>query len=218
MDTSNINTKPRTRLLPFLVCLLVPLAGISDISLAGPPEWAPAYGRHHPRDRHYYEYDRRRPHSRHHHDTNILPWLGGAVVAGYLIGNRCNREALGSVLGATIGGLAGSRIGRGDGRTAATIAGALLGVLVGKSIGRSMDRVDHYCTGQTLEYARDRQTIQWQNPDTRASYNVTPIETYQARDGRYCREYITQSRIGGRLQEIYGTACRQPDGSWQIVN
>jgi surface antigen len=81
-----------------------------------------------------------------------------------------------------------------------------------------MDQVDQYCTGQTLEYAQDQQTIQWQNPDTHASYNVTPINTYQAGDGRYCREYVTQSRIGGRLQETYGTACRQPDGSWQIVN
>jgi surface antigen len=165
-----------------------------------------------------YYYDRRRPYPKRHHDSYILPWLGGAVVTGYLIGNRCNREALGTLLGGTIGGLAGSQIGRGDGRTAATIAGALLGALVGQSIGRSMDQVDHYCTGQTLEYAQDQQTIQWQNPDTRASYNVTPISTYEARDGRYCREYVTQSRIGGQLRESYGTACRQPDGSWQIVN
>ena len=207
----------RLRLMPLLVVVLVPLASINDSALAGPPEWAPAYGRHHPRDRYYYD-DRRRHYPRHHRGDNILPWLGGAVVAGYLIGNRCNREALGSVLGGTLGGLAGSRIGRGDGRTAATIAGALLGIMVGKSIGRSMDQVDHYCTGQTLEYAQDRQSIQWQNPDTRANYSVTPINTYEARDGRYCREYVTQSYIGGRQQETYGTACRQPDGSWQIVN
>jgi len=211
------NLTRRLRLLPLLFVLL-PFTGILDSVLAGPPQWAPAYGRHGPPGRHHYDYDRRRPYPRHHHDANILPWLGGAAVAGYLIGNRCNREALGSVLGGTLGGLAGSRIGRGDGRTAATIAGALLGVMIGKSIGRSMDQVDHYCTGQTLEYAQDRETIQWQNPDTHANYQVTPIETYQSREGRYCREYVTQSSIGGRLQETYGTACRQPDGSWQIVN
>jgi surface antigen len=205
MHKSNIKPKLTLGLLTFLLFMLLPLAIIENKTLAaGPPPWAPAHGRHHQ--------------PKHHHDSHILPWLGGAVVAGYLIGNRCNREALGTVIGGTIGGLAGSQIGRGDGRTAATIAGALLGALVGKSIGRSMDQVDRYCTGQTLEYAQDQQTIQWQNPDTHASYNVTPINTYQAGDGRYCREYVTQSRIGGQLQETYGTACRQPDGSWQIVN
>ena len=24
--------------------------------------------------------------------------------------------------------------------------------------------------------------------------------------------------IGGRKEKVYGTACRQPDGSWQVVN
>jgi surface antigen len=215
MKKLSIKSIHPVRLLHLLVFTLVPLVGVNEpLQAAGPPGWAPAHGRHHPRDRYYYEDERRRPH-RH---NNILPWLGGAVVAGYLIGNRCNREALGSVLGGTLGGLAGSRMGRGDGRTAATIAGALLGVMVGKSIGRSMDEVDHYCTGQTLEYAQDNQAIQWQNPDSRSNYSVTPINTYEARDGRYCREYVTHSTIGGRQQETYGTACRQPDGSWQVVN
>lgn len=34
----------------------------------------------------------------------------------------------------------------------------------------------------------------------------------------YCREYQTTARINGALQKTYGTACRQPDGSWRIVN
>jgi surface antigen len=24
--------------------------------------------------------------------------------------------------------------------------------------------------------------------------------------------------VGGRAEQAYGTACRQPDGSWQIVS
>ncbi|MDE1174690.1 MAG: hypothetical protein PW790_13635 [Parvibaculaceae bacterium] len=44
----------------------------------------------------------------------------------------------------------------------------------------------------------------------------TPI--YQRADGQYCREYNSTARIEGRNQAIYGTACRQPDGSWQFVN
>lgn len=33
----------------------------------------------------------------------------------------------------------------------------------------------------------------------------------------YCREYTQQVRIGNRVQESYGTACLQPDGSWQMT-
>jgi hypothetical protein len=37
-------------------------------------------------------------------------------------------------------------------------------------------------------------------------------------DNRYCREYYGPANVGGRIQQTYGTACLQPDGSWQIVN
>lgn len=37
-------------------------------------------------------------------------------------------------------------------------------------------------------------------------------------DGRYCREYQSKVTVGGRVEHSYGTACQQPDGSWEIVN
>ncbi|MEQ9449125.1 MAG: hypothetical protein RLN70_09515, partial [Rhodospirillaceae bacterium] len=37
-------------------------------------------------------------------------------------------------------------------------------------------------------------------------------------DGRPCREFQQQVMIGGQRQSAYGTACMQPDGSWQVVN
>lgn len=37
-------------------------------------------------------------------------------------------------------------------------------------------------------------------------------------EGNYCREYQAVSIIAGRRQSTYGTACMQPDGSWQIRN
>jgi surface antigen len=128
----------------------------------------------------------------------------------------CNRELLGSAIGAAAGGLLGNQVGRGDGRTAATIGGALIGVLVGGSIGRSMDRADHECVSHTLEGAEANRIVSWQNPDGRA-YEVKPVRSFQDGAGRQCREYVTTARIDGRLQQAYGTACRQPDGSWQLV-
>lgn len=34
---------------------------------------------------------------------------------------------------------------------------------------------------------------------------------------RYCREFTRDVKIGGKHEQAYGIACRQPDGSWQIV-
>ncbi len=47
-----------------------------------------------------------------------------------------------------------------------------------------------------------------------------PRKTVVGYDPRrpYCREYQRAVWIGGRRSEVYGTACLQPDGSWQIVD
>jgi surface antigen len=201
----------------FVVALLV---GGSP-TWADPPPWAPAHG-------YYKDKPAKTPKSRREprryddnnrrDDAELLPWLIGGAASTFLLGDRCNREALGAVVGGVIGGVAGSRIGTGDTRGAATVAGALVGVLVGKFIGQSMDRADQYCTGQSLEYARDRQSVHWENPGDRAQYSVTPMNYYEARDGRYCREFTSEASVGGQRHHTYGTACRQPDGAWEIVN
>ncbi|RMD62669.1 MAG: hypothetical protein D6826_06855 [Alphaproteobacteria bacterium] len=42
-------------------------------------------------------------------------------------------------------------------------------------------------------------------------------ESAPASAPRYCREYLGEGTIAGRVQPLYGRACRQPDGSWEIV-
>lgn len=37
-------------------------------------------------------------------------------------------------------------------------------------------------------------------------------------DEPYCREYTRNVKVGGKLQESYGTACMKPDGSWEVQN
>lgn len=34
--------------------------------------------------------------------------------------------------------------------------------------------------------------------------------------GTPCREYYMTANIGGKKEQVYGTACRQADGSWKI--
>jgi surface antigen len=205
-----------------LLAVVPGLLAVSSVSIADPPPWAPAHGYYKNKSVHKHKHKKHRyqDDDYHHSDSgsDLLPWLAGAATTGYIAGSSCKREAIGAVLGGVVGGVAGSELGKGDHREAATIAGALIGVLVGKSIGRSLDRADQYCTGQTLEYADDRQVVEWQDPDARARYRVTPTTTYEARDGRYCREYTTQATVGGKQQQTYGTACRQPDGSWEVMH
>jgi len=132
--------------------------------------------------------------------------------------DTCYRERFGQVLGGVAGAAAGYQVGKGAGKTAAVIGGTIIGMLVGGHIGRSMDEIDQNCVGQVLEHAPPHEPVTWENPQTGGHYQVVPEEPYQTRDGRYCREYQTTVTIGGQQQEAYGTACRQPDGSWQIVS
>jgi len=127
-----------------------------------------------------------------------------------------DNNLLGTLFGGAVGGIAGSQIGDGSGRTAAIIGGTVLGALVGGNIGRSP--YDHAHAANVFEATPSNQTVAWQNPDDGYAYQVTPIRTYQANGGQYCREYQAVATVGGRAQSTYGTACRTPDGDWQIIN
>ena len=132
-----------------------------------------------------------------------------------------SKEGLGTVVGAALGGLLGSQFGSGDGNTAAIVTGIFLGGLLGKDVGATLDRVDKQMmartTHNTLENSPIGSTSNWNNPDTGNSGTITPTKTYQTTSG-YCREFQTTVTVGGKVQNAYGTACRQPDGSWKIIN
>ncbi len=67
-----------------------------------------------------------------------------------------------------------------------------------------------------FENARTGEASTWRNPDSGNSGSITPTRTYQAPSGGYCREYQQDIIVGGETHKSYGTACRQPDGSWKI--
>jgi len=51
-----------------------------------------------------------------------------------------------------------------------------------------------------------------------ANGSVTAIREGTSTSGRYCREFLQEVSIGGRKEQAYGTACRQPDGSWEVIS
>ena len=131
------------------------------------------------------------------------------------------KQRVGTILGGVAGAVAGSQIGKGSGRVAAGAAGALLGAFLGNQIGLSLDRADRLAMQKTpttaLETSKSGTAVAWRNPDTGNRGTVTPKPAFKNNYGRYCREFQQTVTIGGRTAEAYGTACRQPDGSWKIV-
>lgn len=144
--------------------------------------------------------------------------LVAAIVAGSFLVSSCQspptREQAGMVIGGVLGGVLGSEIGGGHGRTAAIIIGTLAGAAVGGAVGQSMDETDRLKTATTLESVRTGVPSTWRNPDTGNQYSVTPTKTYDSAAGP-CREYTVDALVGGKKETVYGTACRQADGSWK---
>jgi len=122
----------------------------------------------------------------------------------------------GALAGAAVGGAVGHNFGSGSGKVLATFGGAVLGALAGSHIGRRLDAYDEHQAQHALEHSRTGEPTTWVNPDRGHEVTMVPTETYQTSSGRYCREYQTQVEVGHEVEEAYGTACRQPDGSWEI--
>ena len=148
------------------------------------------------------------------------------IAAAFLLGACANdgqgqKQTGGTLIGAGLGALAGSQIGSGSGQLAAVAIGALAGAFLGGEVGKSLDRADKAAmersTQRALETAPSGQTVAWRNPDSGNSGAITPEPAVQRASGEFCREYQQTITVAGRSEQAYGTACRQPDGSWKIV-
>jgi len=129
-----------------------------------------------------------------------------------------SNQDIGTVSGGVVGGLLGSQFGGGTGKLLMIGAGTLAGALIGGNIGKSMDETDKLKAQRALETNTIGQPAYWTNQKTGTEYQVTPVKNVTVHGNRYCREYRTIAYIGGKKQEVYGTACRQPDGSWKVVS
>lgn len=145
-----------------------------------------------------------------------------ARAGGITGGGGLSKSDIGTGLGAAGGAVIGSSFGKGNGRVVGGVLGALIGAGVGNSIGASLDRADMTYYNQTsqkaFETAQPGQSLPWQNPQSGNSGTITPAAPYRADNGQYCREFQNKITVGGKTESGYGTACRQPDGSWQIVS
>ncbi|MBL4612392.1 MAG: hypothetical protein JKY91_01470 [Emcibacter sp.] len=149
------------------------------------------------------------------------------ILAGVLTLTACDpgsKQGFGTMLGAIGGAAIGSALGdNGSGATHffAVAAGTLAGAAIGSSIGKSMDDADRQAMVRNRQVALESypsgQTSTWYNPDSGNSGSYSPEPAYQDTTGAYCREYQQTITVGGKTEEAYGKACRQPDGTWKIV-
>jgi len=64
---------------------------------------------------------------------------------------------------------------------------------------------------RTLDYAPDGTTRRWINDESGHSGAITPMRSYIASTGQYCRDYREDLSIEGQKQKFHYSACRDED-------
>lgn len=170
------------------------------------------YGYYQDRDWHRDAYRDERPHRAHRREH----WR--TVEKPVFVNGKCSprRGTTGADAGAALGAALGSTVGGGNALAQAT--GAIVGAMLGSKADVSLTTpTDEDCFTQVLEGATDQEQVAWDNATSSTHYELTPIRSYQ-RSGRVCRELVTTVERRGKVREVYQTACRDPNGSWQFVD
>jgi len=147
--------------------------------------------------------------------TTVLT-LCSFLIFSILTTSCSTKGQTGTLAGALVGATVGSKVGKGHGRSVAIFLGAVIGSQIGKAIGDHMDEHDRTQTAYILEKNKTYERSTWRNPDTGLLYSVEPTRTTPTATGP-CREFTLDAQIGGEDEQLYGTACRQADGSWKMI-
>jgi surface antigen len=59
-------------------------------------------------------------------------------------------------------------------------------------------------------------SVPWQNPQTGAGGNITPLATAYSEGGLPCRDFLASYVHGGSQDWLQGAACRDPSGAWEV--
>ena len=62
---------------------------------------------------------------------------------------------------------------------------------------------------------KDR-SVPWQNPQTGAGGNITPLATSYTEAGMPCRDFLASYMHGESQDWLQGAACRTTSGTWEI--
>jgi surface antigen len=103
---------------------------------------------------------------------------------------------------------------------AAAATAAALGGLIGPKLGSALDdndrRLAYQAQMNALERGAPGAPIAWRNPDSGRHGNIVAGPEYDLK-GATCRGYSHTVTIGGQLETVRKTACRDADGRWAAV-
>lgn len=148
---------------------------------------------------------------------NRVVLAGCAALSLAACASEPNRPA--SPIGAAAPGVViGSRVSspRGEG-TLGALQGGVLGADIGRSISAADRALAERAEYEALEYGRAGVPTEWRNPDTRTTGKVVVGSAYQV-NLLDCREYTHTVYVEGRARVARGTACREPDADWRVIN
>lgn len=132
---------------------------------------------------------------------------------------RNRPDPAGILTGAIIGGFLGNAAGHGN--TGATVAGVIFGGAAGAALTSNMDCEDRSYAYRTyydgFNSGRSGRYYDWRNPHNghRGRFHVRSY--YNDPYGFRCARFTQTTYIQGRSYNANGVACRQPDGSWAVV-
>jgi Ni/Co efflux regulator RcnB/surface antigen len=136
---------------------------------------------------------------------------------------RNKPDPAGVIIGAVLGGLLGNAAGGRNDSGGATVAGVFAGGAIGAMMSSNLDCDDRSYAYRTyhdgFNAGRENTRYEWKNPqrgDRRGELLVR--DYYDDPDGFRCATYTQKIYVGGRPQEGSGRACRQPDGSWAMMD
>ena len=130
------------------------------------------------------------------------------------------REESGNVIGALIGGALAYELGKDSSNKEIWVATGIIGGAIAGGhyavLTEPSQRMNATNMHTTLESIPDNAQTKWINPNTNESGTMTVVRTNN-NNGTPCREFTQTIYVGGKAVQGYGTACRQADGSWKII-
>ena len=153
--------------------------------------------------------------------SNSIKILGIGIVVLSMTGcANMTREETGNLLGAVVGGSLAYGLGKDSSNKEIWVAAGLIGgALAGGHYAKLTDKgqkMHSHAVHTNLETAQDNSTTSWNNPNNNEHGSVT-VRNTNVSNGTPCREFTQTIFVGGKAVEGYGTACRQADGSWKIM-
>lgn len=154
--------------------------------------------------------------------TKIAACLVALVATSACVQEDVPLQLVGAAAGAAVGGVIGAEFGGGLGKMAYITGGVLTGGVVGHEVGRVLSESDMAFYRSTAQKALSSEsrgvTADWSNPDTGHSGIIRPATSFKTMNGQTCRHFRSTVAFSDAIETGDGTACHQPDGSWQIVS